>query len=125
MGRTPSISDAEWKVMTVLWAKSPMTATEVAAAVGPENEWSERTVKTLLGRLVKKGALRFKEDGKRYLYSPRISRRVMVREESRSFVDRVFGGDASPLLAQIVKDHHLSPGEIDALRRLLDEKEAD
>lgn len=123
MGRPPSISDAEWEIMRIIWDGHPVTASEVAAAVGPRTGWSERTVKTLLGRLVRKGALRFKEDGKRYLYSPRISQRVMVREESRTFVDRVCGGQASPLLAQIVKDHDLTPDEIDALRRLLDEKE--
>lgn len=111
--------------MRVLWERHPMTAKDVADAVGPRNGWSERTVKTLLGRLVKKGAVRFREDGKRYLYSPRISQRVMVRAESRSFVDRVYGGEASPLLAQIIGESELSADQIAALRKLLDEKQGD
>ena len=56
MSKTPSISDAEWEVMTVLWADSPLTASDVVDRVATRNQWNPRTVKTLLNRLVSKGA---------------------------------------------------------------------
>ena len=122
MGNIPNISDGEWEVMRVVWDQHPITAVEVAELVEPRTGWTERTVKTLLSRLVQKGALRFKSEGKRYQYRPAVSRSAMIRAESRSFLDRVFDGQASPFLAQIVRQSKLSPDEIAQLKKLLDEK---
>ncbi|MDF1800903.1 MAG: BlaI/MecI/CopY family transcriptional regulator [Planctomycetota bacterium] len=116
----PRISDAEWEVMLLLWERAPRTANDVAATLGPVHDWNERTVKTLLARLVKKGALAATPDGKRYLYEPAISRDACVRRETRSFLDRVFGGSASPLLAHFVREGELGAGELEELRALLD-----
>ena len=76
----------------------------------------------MLKRLVKKGALKFQAEGKRYLYRPAVTREACVRVESRSFVQRVFGGQVSSVLAHFVEDSKLSKEEIEKLRRLLDEK---
>lgn len=118
----PRISDAEWEVMQVLWESAPRCAAEVAEALAPRRDWSDRTVKTLLGRLLKKGALEAEADGKRYLYRPRVEREECVRAEGQSFLRRVFGGEASPLLAHFVEEAELSGEEIDALRTLLARK---
>lgn len=107
--------------MLLLWQRSPQTAAEVAAKLCPTHDWTERTVKTLLARLVKKGALGAEPNGKRYLYSPLVSREACVRQESRTFLDRVFGGSASPLLAHFVREGELGETEIQELRSLLDE----
>ena len=96
MTRPPQISDAEWEVMKVLWESSPRTASDVVEALCEPMQWHPKTVKTLLGRLVKKGVVRFREEGNRYLYRPAFERERYVEQESRSFVDRVFGGDATP-----------------------------
>ena len=117
----PRISDAEWEVMLLLWQRAPQTAAEVAAKLCPAHNWTERTVKTLLARLVKKEALGAQPDGKRYLYEPNVSREACVRQESRTFLDRVFGGSASPLLAHFVREGALGDAEIQELRSLLDE----
>ncbi|MEM7307425.1 MAG: BlaI/MecI/CopY family transcriptional regulator [Planctomycetota bacterium] len=122
MSDLPRISDAEWAVMATIWDQHPRTAAEVAAALA-DRAWSVRTVKTLLGRLVKKGVLGFEVDGKRYLYRPRVERDAYVQAESRSFLAR-HGGAASPLLAHFVREGALSADELAELRRLLDEKEA-
>lgn len=123
MGKTPQISDAEWEVMNVLWETSPRTASEVAEALCTRMDWHPKTVKTLLGRLVKKGGVRFKEEGNRYLYRPALARDRYVDEESRSFVDRVFGGDATPMLLHFVERVKLSDAEIEELRAVLDRKQ--
>ena len=74
MAELPSISDAEWEVMNVLWGDSPLMASEVVARLAGRKGWSPRTVKTLLGRLAAKHALEFEARGKRYLYRPAVTR---------------------------------------------------
>lgn len=118
----PSISEAEWSVMEVLWDRHPRTAAEVVTALDHDRRWSPRTVKTLLARLVKKGALTAAEDGPRYRYSPRVSRAECVHAESSSFRERFFKGRTSPLLQHFVQQDDLSDEDIARLRELLDER---
>lgn len=107
--------------MDVLWAKSPLTAGEVVDALAASG-WGAATIKTMLNRLVGKRALKFKADGKRYLYTPAVTREAAVRSETRGLVDRIFGGAAGPMLAHFVEDARLSREEIAELRKLLDRK---
>src|SRR5882757_6804671 len=104
----PTISDAEWEVMNVLWDASPRTANDVVDQLAARRGWNPRTVKTLLNRLVNKRALAFEAQGKRYLYHPVVSRDQCVRAESRSFVARVFGGAVGPMLAHFVSQADLT-----------------
>jgi BlaI family transcriptional regulator, penicillinase repressor len=122
MSNPPTISDAEWEVMTVLWDQSPLTANAVVERLEGRKAWSPRTTKTLLNRLVKKKALDFTTQGNRYLYRPRVKREACVRTESRSFVRRIFGGEVGPMLVQFVRKSDLSAAEIEQLKKLLDEK---
>ena len=123
MTRTPPVTDAEWEVMNVLWDESPRTANDVIAILSDRMKWHATTVKTLLSRLVKKGVVRYRAEGNRYLYSAAIPRQRYVREESASFIDRVFGGETTPALMHFVRNTRLSKEEIDELRRILDEKQ--
>lgn len=123
MARLPKLSDAEWEVMNVVWEHGPATAQDVHRYLGGVRSWSARTVKTLLGRLVKKRAVAFEVDGRRYLYRARASREACVHAESASFVSRVLGGKASPLVAYFVREGHLTKDEIRQLRALLDAEE--
>lgn len=125
MKKLPRISEAEWQVMRVLWERAPRTANEVVDALAGETDWNPRTVKTLLNRLVNKGALGFEPSGRSYLYHPRVSEEACAREESRSFLRRVYGGAFAPMLASFLDAEELSPEEIADLRRILDEKEGD
>jgi BlaI family transcriptional regulator, penicillinase repressor len=124
MPNPPAISDAEWEVMNVVWsAPAPLTANDVVERLARRRGWSPRTVKTMLNRLVKKGALGFEVEGKRYLYEPRVRRDECVRAESRSFLSRVFGGAAGPMLAHMVREADLSPADVEQLRRILADKD--
>lgn len=121
MDKVPKISEAEWQVMRVAWSRGAVTAQEVVDALG-HTAWSPRTVKTFLNRLVKKGALASQAQGKAYLYRAAVPMERCVREESRSFVDRVFGGSAMPAVAHFVKSGKWSAEEIRELRKILAEK---
>lgn len=117
------ISDAEWEVMEVLWAEAPLTSREVVERLAGVTDWSPKTIKTLLGRLVHKGALTYEEQGNRYLYSPAVARKDAIRAEGRSFVERVFGGDAALALLHFARQVDLPAEEVEELRRLLEGRE--
>lgn len=117
-----AISDAEWQVMQVVWGRSKATAAEVIDELSLETTWSHRTIRTLLARLVEKGALEATADGNRYLYKPLVSRQKCIRSESRSFLQRVFGGNSAELLVYFAQDAQITPEEIDALKKILDAK---
>lgn len=115
------ISDAEHAVMEALWKRSPLTAAEVCESVCKERGWSIPTVKTLLSRLVQKGALATQPDGRRYLYTPLIARSAYVGTESKRLVERLFGGRAAPLFAHLAQAEALSEDDIAEIERLLRE----
>src|SRR5215212_9755591 len=116
---TPSISDAEWDVMKIVWDSGPLTSGQIVQALEPERHWKPRTIKTLLARLVKKGAVAAKEDDNRFRYSAKVAREAVIRRESRSFISRVFDGAAAPALVHILQDARLSREEIEQLQRIL------
>ena len=119
-----SISEAELAVMEVLWADAPLTAAEVTARIDPARDWSDRTVKTMLGRLLGKGVLGHEEDGRRYLYRPLVERRDYVAGSTRALVDRFFGGRAVPLVAHLAENHALTEADIAELEALVRELRA-
>lgn len=123
--KTPPISDAEWEVMNVLWEQSPRTANDVVDILAPRMSWHPKTVKTLLGRLVRKGVLRYREEGNRYLYRPAIPRERYVQEESKTFLERVFGGAATPMLVHMVENAALTEADIEELRAILERKKTE
>ena len=93
----------------------------MVAALAPRQDWQEATVKTLLNRLLKKGAIRAEKDGRRFLYSPAIEREAWVLDESQGLLERLFGGRVAPLVAHFSAQRRLSRKDIAELRRLLEE----
>ena len=118
----PDISESEWTVMEALWKRSPQTAAEVARGVRRSTGWAINTVRTLLTRLVEKGALeaRENEEGVRE-FAPAVEREVCVRAESDSFLQRVFKGAAKPLLVHFAANSKLTRDEVQELKRLFDQ----
>jgi BlaI family penicillinase repressor len=118
----PSITDAEWTVMKVLWERSPLPSREVVAALAPHTDWKPKTIHTLLTRLVRKGALTAKKEGREYQFAPAVRAEDCQREVTRTFLDRVFDGDVAPFLACFVRGKKLSKAEIAELKRILEGK---
>jgi BlaI family transcriptional regulator, penicillinase repressor len=113
------ISDAESVVMEVLWRQSPLAAEEIVAALASERDWQESTVKTLINRLLKKRALTAEVDGRRYLYSPNLTREVWLRSQSTSLLDRLFDGRVAPLVAHFSEHRKLTRNDIAELKRIV------
>lgn len=115
------ITDAEYAVMDVLWDRPRQTAADICEDVCAGRGWSLATVKTLLSRLVQKGALAAEPDGRRFLYTPLIAREDYVGGESRRLVDRLFGGSAVSLVAHLAESEALSADDLDEIEALLRE----
>ena len=116
-----SISEAESVVMEVLWRQAPRSAEDILAEVGPQQGWQEGTVKSLLNRLLKKKAVRADRDGRRYLYSPKLTREQYVSQESKGLLDRLFDGRIAPLVAHFSEQRKLSRRDVADLKKLLEE----
>ena len=115
------ISTAESLVMEALWRSSPRTAEQIAAEVASGQDWTEATVKSLLNRLLTKGAVAADKDGRRYLYRPLLARSDYVHAESRGLVDRLFEGRLAPLVAHFSQRERLSADDVAELKRLIEE----
>ncbi len=122
MPRPLQISDSEWDVMEAIWSASACTAADVIKQLRATHDWNPSTIRTLLARLVEKGALAYDVDGSRYIYRPAVSRQRCVRQEGRSFLEKVFGGDVAALLAHFVAEASLDPDQIEQLRQMLAQK---
>ncbi len=123
MSNIPRISETEWEIMQVLWAKAPLSSDEIIQRLAASDAtWHPKTARTLLNRLVKKKALAFRKEGRAYYYRPLVSEAQCVTVESSSFLDRVFGGSLKPMVAHFVQHKKLSAAEIRELKRLLEEK---
>ena len=119
----PTISDAEWQIMNVVWSEQPITAQQIIKHLEKSRDWTAATIRTFLHRLVKKGALKYQTEGNRYVYSTAITRHSTVKKASHSFLNSVFNGQTGPLIAHFVKNQRMSREEIAELRNILDAKD--
>ena len=122
MKKLPKISESEWLIMQVLWSRGELTANEVVEELVGRTKWKPKTVKTLINRLLKKGAVKFQKEGRKYRYYPAVSQAECVSTESRSFIQRVYGGAARPMLAAFLDDAELSVEDIAELKKILEQK---
>ncbi|NIK70475.1 BlaI/MecI/CopY family transcriptional regulator [Paenibacillus sp. BK720] len=117
------ISDAEWEVMKVLWTKSPMSASEVIEDLAGVTDWSPKTIRTLLTRLVQKEVVTYDSKSKPYVYSPLVTEEETTRAETESFLKRLYGSVAlKPMLVNFLKHEKLSKEDIEELKSILDER---
>ena len=113
------VSDAELQVLQLLWAESPLDAVELSKRLPAELSWRLPTVKTLLSRLLAKGAVTAISEGRRYLYRPAIDQETVASSQATRLIDRLFGGRVSPLVAQMAEQGSLSPEDVAELEALI------
>src|ERR1700761_2360108 len=118
-----SITVAESLVMKLLWARSPRPSEELIAELGPSENWSETTVRTLLARLVKKGVVAAEPQGRRFLYRPLITQADYLHAESKGLIERLFQGRSGPFVTQFSAREKLTPDDVAHLKRLIQDYE--
>jgi BlaI family penicillinase repressor len=117
------ISETEWEIMRIIWACHPITAADLVEELTRNDaSWHPKTARTLLARLVKKGALEYEPLGRVYVYKPKVSERACQASASRSFLDRVFGGSLKPMLAHFAEERKLTREDLRELSELLEKK---
>ncbi len=115
----PDISSAEFDVLDVIWDDYPVTSSEVVNRLNKRKPWHDKTVKTLLGRLVKKQVLGFEKHQRQYLYHPLIERELYAEKETQHFVKRLFKGKVAPLVAGFANQNSLSKQDVDELKAFI------
>ena len=119
----PPISEAESQVMLQLWREHPQSAEQLAMSLMPEHGWQLSTIKTLLNRLLQKGAIEAAKDGRRFLYRPLVAEADWLKSQSLSLIDRWFGGGLAPLVVQFASHRKLSAEDLAALKALIKEQD--
>ena len=120
MEKTINLSDSEWKLMNRLWARSPMTIMELTADAREETGWSKNTVITMLSRLEAKGAVGCEQGEQARRYYPLLEQKDAARTETKSFLDRVYGGRVGLMMSAMVESRGLSEDDIAELSAILE-----
>ncbi|PKG97530.1 BlaI/MecI/CopY family transcriptional regulator [Paraglaciecola sp. MB-3u-78] len=119
------ISKTEFEVLDVLWEQYPASANDIIQRLNQNKPWHEKTVKTLISRLVKKHIIDFDKQQRSYLYFPLVARSTYIEKESKSLVSRLFGGKVAPLVAGFANTDSLSQEDVDELKSLIKKWEQD
>ena len=119
MNKLPKISDSEWEVMKIIWQNDSIPSTKIINELQEKTNWKASTIKTLINRLLNKEAISFTKKGKEYYYFSIVSEEECIREESKSFLNKVFNGSLNSMVVNFVKSQKLTKDEIDELRAIL------
>ncbi|MDZ4774380.1 MAG: BlaI/MecI/CopY family transcriptional regulator [Planctomycetota bacterium] len=115
------LNDSEWTVMQAVWESSPASARTVLERVHAETDWAYTTVKTILARLVEKGALHEEKHGRTSVYEPLVTRESARKTAVRSLLDKAFDGTFGSLVQHMVASEKLGKKEREKLARMLAE----
>lgn len=115
----PQISEAEFEVMKIVWQCAPVSTNEITDRLTASTSWSPKTIQTMIKRLVTKGALSYKKEGRMFIYTPLVSEKDYIGQKSRSFLKRYFDGNLTALVSSYLEEEQLTVEEIDSLRSLL------
>ncbi len=115
-----SISEAEYQVMKLIWDRAPVSTKEVTEILADESSWKPKTIQTLLSRLVKKGAIGYKKEGRVLVYTPLIKEEDYVEQESSSFLNKFYDGALNSMVVNFLEQDKLTENDIDELKKILD-----
>lgn len=120
-----NLSDAEWKIMNLLWEQAPRTMMQITNELRGETGWTKHTVMSFLKRMEEKGALHYAEGEKAKLYYPDLEREEAALRETEDFLSRVFQGKLGMMLNTMVQQRALSREELTELHKILEKAEGD
>lgn len=118
-----TISESEWKVMRILWEKPELTLKEIASGL-EETDWSYTTIRTLVTRLLEKGAINADRTASNFKYSPMVTENECRRKEVNRFLARVFDGSVSMLVSTLTRDSNLTEEEQKELMSIIEKMES-
>jgi BlaI family penicillinase repressor len=114
------ISPAETEILRIIWELGQATIQQIHEKLPARRKIVYKTVLTLVRRLERKGYVEHKRQGKAHVYSAVVKREDVVRRTVLDFVDRLFGGDAGPLVQFLAEEGHINADEFKRLKRIID-----
>jgi CopY/TcrY family copper transport repressor len=118
------VSDAELVVMRGIWSLGQATVDDLACFICDENDWSVATLKTLLGRLVKKGMLETEKSGRKFIYRPTVDECSAVMSLADDLLDKINDQRHADLCTAIFENAKLTQADLEKLKQLLNDKSA-
>ena len=115
-----TLGDLQHAIMAVLWERGEATTADVHEALYAERGLALTTIATMLRKMEDKGVVVHRRDGRQFVYRPTVSREEVRESMVGELVERLFGGDARALVAHLVSEHEIDPGELSVLRRRLE-----
>lgn len=112
-------TEAEWKILEVLWEHSPRAMADITRTLEPSTGWTRHTVITLLKRMKDKGTIRVDESGPVKLYTPAVTKEEASAEQTQKLLSKVFSGKASLLINNLVDSGSVTVEEMEELLRLM------
>lgn len=125
MEKQPVISEAEYEVMKVVWEHAPISTNEVVEKLIERSTWTPKTIQTLLARLVKKGALDYKKEGRVFIYTPLVAEEAYLEKESATFLNRFYNGRLNSMVVNFLEHDKLTKNDIESLKKILEERLGD
>ncbi|SCY23539.1 BlaI/MecI/CopY family transcriptional regulator [Alkaliphilus peptidifermentans] len=122
MSMLPTISEAEYEVMKIIWSNEPISTNEVVDKLLESSSWTPKTIQTLLSRLVKKGVLDYTKNSRIFVYTSLIKQEDYVEKESKSFLNKFYNGAINSMLVNFIESNKLTNDEIHELKKMLDER---
>lgn len=122
MKSLPSISEAEYEVMRIVWSDAPVSTNQVVERLLKTSLWTEKTIQSMLARLVKKGVIDYQKQSRVYVYTPLVSEDEYLEQESNAFLNKFYSGTIHSMVVNLIEKDKLSKEEISALKRILEEK---
>jgi len=119
----PGLSKSELEVARVVWMLKDANVRAVYEALAEIRDIDFTTVQTYLRRLEEKGYLNVRLEGRSRFYSPKVRPRTVIRETVDDLVERLFAGEAMPLMKHLVEERRFSVDEIEQLRQLINRME--
>ena len=119
MNQLPQISEAEYEVMKVLWNDAPISTNEVTDKLVKTTNWNPKTIHTLLKRLVQKGAVTYRKEGRVFVYTPLVEKKEYLTKENDHFLNRFYNGKISSMVTNYLNSDYVSSEDLAELRKLL------
>ena len=121
MSEKTALTEAEWKIMQLLWDQSPMTMMEITRTLEKQTGWTKNTVTTLLKRMILKGTVHVDETCSVKRYHPVAVKEKVQREQTETLLTRLFSGKASLLVANLVEQGNMTEDELRQIKSILEE----
>ena len=118
------ITNAEWEAMRVVWANDQVTSKKIISVLQEKMNWTPSTIKTILGRLVEKGALNTEQEGRKFIYTANIEEKKAVRDYAEDILNRICNKKVGNVIGSIIEDCVLSFDDIDRLEKILEMKKS-